>query len=314
MMNNSIRITSLLISALFGTFCIQAQQQTYDLYYLCIGSVYYDKTPSHLETGFKGLFDVQGAGHSARKMASLLDNFGAREGDTLISKEYQYLSSKEILKAVKKIIQKAKRDKAHRPLLVFYYCGHGFSSGLHEDHFIVPGTMTHNYQNFEYEDWGKHLLPSLMIRELLDDSDLPYFMLLDCCYEGKQNAVERITNEMATLFGLQTYQTMEGQVYKILLAMNRMVGPNPVVFSTTAGESVPTVSYTSANGQTEWIGPLCFRTLAFLEALEAPNTPFVLNEWVKALVDPSLAAQPTTQGYTYYYPEESAPIHFIRKP
>ncbi len=312
------RTINLLLALLFLTATSIAQKEKFDLFYTCIGSKHYNKDPFELEGGFLGLNDVKGVDTSAYRMAHLFDQMGAQYGTVLASEKFGFLSQKVMLRSVKKMIKKAKSAQAARPLLIVYYCGHGFTAGLHEDHFIVPGDLTKNYTQFEQEDWYDHLLPSLKIRELLDDTGMPYLLLLDCCYEGKQQPIETIGDKMAERFGLQTYQELEGQVYNILLKLNQMVGPDPVVFSAPANKTVSNVDH-RYRGSLSPVGPMCRRTFLFVAQLQQQESSyFTIADWVQSLTDPLLdlsdEAEPITAPSVTHCTQDDRPTYYLMVP
>lgn len=227
-------------------------QKQYDIYYLSIGSGYYE--PLGKEPKGK-LPDVTAAISSSKLMTKLFDSLGAKSGITLLSTKKKVVTKEEVMTNVDRIIKDAKKGK--NPFIVFYYCGHGFTSGKLKAHFITTGEFFHDTEEFEHEDWLEYALPPLDIREKLSASKIPYMMLIDTCYSGNLENPERLTQSEIDAFGLKKMDDLMGDTYNILIALNQMLGPDPVIFSANAGTPALTLNYKFEDGKTREVGPIC---------------------------------------------------------
>ncbi len=244
----------LLIFLLVVTFNNNAQQSA-TVYYLIIGSAHYSLEYEKYSTGFNGLLNLEAAETSANKMAVLLDSFGAVYGKTIITKANKLLLKHEFFKAVDEIVLKVKNDKKKNPFIVFYYAGHGFSCPQFEGLFLPPGNFVQNPELLDLEKWSKYGIAPLDIHEKFQQAKINHMMLLDCCYEGRQQPDKLPDQSVVKGLGIENVETLMKQTYEILKAMNRMVGPDPVIFSAPVDVSV--VSVPMPYNDNEYVGPLC---------------------------------------------------------
>lgn len=267
-------------------------QTAYNIFYLSIGSGHYKRIFDETPGAYHGLDNMPAAINSALRMAALLDTMGAKKGRVLTSSPGKYLTRRQMLESTKQLIQSVKLSKVKDPLIVFYYCGHGFSNGKSEAHYIPPGDYIKNPRTLNESDLDSTLAP-LDVREMLDESKIHYIMLLDCCYEGEQHAPDRLSPAVVKALGLEQMDELMGDTYKLLVAMNRMVGPDPVVFSTKAGNTVPVVRYRFADGE-QWVGPLCRRSHMVMNEKLAKEARVTVSDFTVMLLSSTLDDKTST--------------------
>lgn len=246
------RVLKVLLGLFFSLPFLIYGQDKYDIHYLSVGSGFYE--PLGKEAPHK-LSDVSSANLSAEMMSKLFDSVGAKKGTSLISTKKKAIRKFDILKAIKQTIKAAKKEK--NPFIFFYFCGHGFTNGELEAHFMATGEFQYNTKNLTYEEWIEASLPPLDIRELLEESKIPYMMLVDTCDDGEKKEMDTFTDFEIESFGLEKADELMKNTYAILIELNRMTGPNPVVFSAKAGTFATILPYTFKDGIIRKVGPIC---------------------------------------------------------
>ena len=71
-----------------------------------------------------------------------------------------------------------------------------------------------------------HTIAQLDIREMLDESNMSYLMLLDFCYDCRQTDPELISQYIIDRTGTDTVNTLMGDVFGIFDAMFTMTWPD----------------------------------------------------------------------------------------
>ncbi len=271
---------TLLLTPLIG-------QTAYTVHVLAIGNGRYIKDPGHLQKGFAGLVDNADAEESAARFAATMSDHGAIRVDTLISRERHFLSRENVLGSVADWTRTVQAAKAINPLLVFYYCGHGFSEGTNYSLFLPPGDLTRDPRKLNAEEWGEVAISPLDIREKMEATGLPYLILLDCCYEGRQKPDPEMPDQyLIDQTGSQAAMDLWSDMIPILKMLNLMRGPDPVLFATRPGKVVETLLHRFEDGET-WVGPLCARSQAVLRAAQLAGTALTLQEYVERMVGSS---------------------------
>ncbi|SHI85451.1 hypothetical protein SAMN02745146_1705 [Hymenobacter daecheongensis DSM 21074] len=269
----------LLISLLLlAAPCALRAQSTFTVYSLCVGSADYLQDFTRFERGFAGFASVPSAAVSARVMHRQLHAYNPGYGDTLISQPAQLISRQQVIASVAKLIRRVKAEKKPNPLLVFYFAGHGLSEGLGWNLFLVPG-------DFRYKI-GSDLLKlsdqTLYAGDVYDAfaaADLPFLLLLDCCYEGKGQNIN--TNEYAYQQSLLQVAELAKNSIAIVRKLNEFEEPNPVFFSTTPGKRIETVPLPGLAQRK--VGPLCCRSLLAFRKLRTTGRAFSLEAYLTLL-------------------------------
>lgn len=257
-MNNKLRSIVFSILWILTIHHKSYSQEQYDIFYFVIGSEHYEQDPKKYDVGFEGLNNLEAANNSAVKMGQLFERMGAKSGRLILSKSTSDINQKLILDQLGGLIKEVKKSKAKNPIIIFYYAGHGFSSGDYKTHFIPPGNFVKNPSLLEWEDWLEYSIAPLDIREILDESKISYMMLLDCCYEGELRQQELVSEEIQDLTGSDEVMDLFGEIGNILDNLNTMTGPDPVIFSCKPGSTVTTDLYDFGEGREE-VAPLCRR-------------------------------------------------------
>lgn len=296
----TIRIALLLVFFSNWSF----SQEKYSIHYISVGSGIYE--PLGKEAPHR-LSDVAAANQSAQMMSELFDSIGAKNGISLISNKKKAIHKTDIMDAVRKTIIASKKDK--NPFIIFYFCGHGFTNGLLEAHFMATGEFQHDHKNLTYEEWIELSLPPLDIRELLDESEIPYLMLIDTCDSGNKQTVETFTDYEVEFLGLDTENELIISTYAILTEMNRMTGPNPVVFSAKAGSVASILSYKFADEKTRKVGPICRKAHIVLN--EKLDDTVSLTDFMVMMLDDNTDEATNTINSFWVFDAEN--LNYIKK-
>jgi hypothetical protein len=248
-----MRIT-LVAAALLGlTACPFASSQTdrYQVYFVAVGSRWYAPSPSKDVHGFG---EIDGANTSATILADGLASGGALYGVKLVSDEGSYVTTADINAAIQTVAAKIRAQKPSNPLFVFYIASHGMSEGIAWSHFSIPGDFGYRGDPNEL-NIDKLSTSTLYAGALVDDLQklkVPFLVLLDSCYDGKEKHFE------PTVLSTEATRNLN-DVGAVLRFMNEFRDTYPVLFSTTPGESVPTVTNPLDPDAQVNIGPLARR-------------------------------------------------------
>ena len=283
-----------------------------DVYYFAVGSGHYSHDPTLLEADFAGLNNVPAAVESTHRVKTLFDSNGAIGGEILISEEetFNFITRKKLFEGLKDALENAKAKNTPNLLFVFYYCGHGFTNGELEAMFIPPGDLHVDPSTLDSESWLNRMISPIEIREIIEDAEIPYMIIMDCCYEGEEKPLERMNPTTATLMGLDAALELEDQVIEIVRSMNRMIGPDPVLFSTLSGNFVETVKFPFTDGNKE-VGPLCRRMHIVYQKLENLEN-FTLMDFMYMMQSDELDSI-THKGVSYWYDQEENAWNYLRK-
>lgn len=282
---------------------INIAQVKNEIYYFSVGSEHYERDQSKVENGFNGLLQVRGVVESAKRIKSLFDTIGAKGGELLVSEDYTFITKEKLFNGLKEAIRNAKKLKLRNPLFVFYYCGHGFTNGELQAMFIPPGDLTRNPKKFTYEEWLENTISPVEIREILEESGLRYMIILDCCYEGDLKEAETLNPKLVDLIGFEIMDDLMKESYKIIIVMNQMSGPDPVLFSAISGKSVPIVKYEFSDGIKK-VGQLCRRMYKiFNEKLK--DSGVTLSDFMVMMQYDDLDTE-TSPAISYWEMDESA--------
>jgi hypothetical protein len=202
------------------------------------------------------------------------------------------------------MISNIKKAKIKNAALFFYYAGHGFSSNKLQALYLPNGEFTRKPGYISMDDWDKYSTVAVDIHSKLQIADIPHLMLFDCCYSGKQDTLRRPSPWEKDNFGLETFDKLLNETNSILTKMFQMVGPDPVVFSTKAGEYVTTVPYVKGN-DTVYVAPLCRRLLLMQQSINPTSVRIDLKFWMSLILDKNF--DPITSSAISYWvsPDEN---------
>jgi hypothetical protein len=297
---------SLLLSGIVLLSLTGKAQQNTSLFYLCVGSEHYTIDFEKYAPGFGGLANLTAATESAKKMATLFNEFGAMNGIVFTSTADSMISKANFSAAVSSLIKMVQKNKAKNPFVVLYYCGHGFSAPRLEAHYIPPGGFTQNPETLSPEEWNTYGIAPLDFHEQLQKAKLNHMILLDCCYEGKQQQNPLPSQAVVKNLGIENVEGFMKNTYELLKDMNRMIGPDPVVFSTKADSSVATVSMPGIKDLT--VGPICRR--AYLIKQKTEGQKLTVRNFTNLLLEKELDA--LTVPCVSFYTEGVENADFIK--
>jgi len=245
--------------------------------------------------------NLEEASVSVDSMKTIFEQWGATKGIILKSSKEKLVNSKDIFYSLDQLVKLIKNSKAKNPCILFYYAGHGFSSKEFQALYLPNGEFTRNPDSLSTEDWEKYSTTAVALHEKLQNVKLPHYMFFDCCYSGKQDKPERLTNWQINNLGLKAFDELPGDTYTIFTAMNQMVGPNPVIFSAKAGDAVATVPLNNVQSDI-YVAPLCRRILMLNK--EVPINPLSnTKEWMNKMLDKNFDTA-TATAVSYWVPED----------
>lgn len=249
-----------------------------DLHVLAIGSEHYANSPNAEYSRFG---DLTGIADGARDVAEALRAAGARRVRLLTSSDDRLVSRLDILRTLDEAIAGAKSSKS--PFLMVYFAGHGVSDGFAWSHFSVPGPMVYRGELetlARADGLERHALFAGEIVDRLDQAKIPYMLILDNCREGRDRSVAG-TRQILGDAG----EDLLGTAQAALRKLNLFEGPNPVLYSTPPGTSVPTAAHPGDEFMS--MGPLGRRILLAFRHRAAGST-MSLGAFVAALTDAKL--------------------------
>jgi len=288
---------SIVLFVLLSNSVMAWQNTARPAYYYIVANAHYSTDYNKFEEGFSGLINVEEAENSADSIELLFKSWGARFGTVLKSTKTSEINSKQLLAGLDRLINTIKSDKVKNPIVYFYYAGHGFSSKKLQALFLPNGDFTRNPDNLTLENWGQYATVALDIHEKLQGAKLQHMMFFDCCYSGMQENMKRLSKQAIENFGLRAMDKLMGDSYKIFEAMYQMVGPDPVIFSTKAGETVVTVPVSAADNAV-YVAPLCRRLLQLRNTY--PGSPVLqLDSWMNKFLNKGF--DPPTSAVVSYW-------------
>jgi len=251
--------------------------QDRDIYFLSVG----------VSENVNSKFDAKGANYSAREMAKLFQENGAKYGISLVSREGKIVTKSDIFLNINKLLEAAK-NTGKNPFIIYYFCGHGISENFGFNHFSVPGDFTGTSKNLIENNFTDDLVYTAEIFDAFDQSDFDFMMLLDNCYKQDDSEV------------LNDYQSTIGKLYSntsgIVKALNQFRKPHPVIFSTVPGTSVQNTQHPFKDLPLS-IGPLARRSLLATKNSDTLN----LSELVEYLIQGEDTK--TKSGISYWEPK-----------
>jgi hypothetical protein len=263
-----------------GVSFASAQGSHYQVYFVAVGSGWYAPAQSNNVHGFS---DIDGANKSAGIVADGLIAGGAMYGIELTADDGSYVTTADIERALKTVEAKIAVQKPVNPVLLFYIASHGMSEGIAWSHFSIPGDFGFrgDPNDLDIDGLSKSALYAGALVDNLEKLHIPFLVLLDSCYDGKEKHFE------PTVLSAEATRNLN-DVGAALRVMNEFRNTYPVLFSTTPGESVVTVTNPLAPGSNVKIGPLARRfSLATTKRL-AGGQAISLSAFIKDMTSAQL--------------------------
>ena len=249
-----------------------------DVVVLAIGSERYASPTTAPQTAFDDLPDIA---VGARDVAELFRRGGARRVRVLVSTASALVSRNDMLAAVDATVTDARAQR--KPLIVVYLAAHGVSEGLGWSQFSIPGPMTYEGELATLarrEAIELHAVAAGDLVDRLKKSGSPYLLILDNCREGREPGDAGVRETLGTQGVMLIDAVRQGT-----RMANQFRGPNPVLFSTEPGKSVPTAEH--PDHPLTSIGPMARRILLWSRRHPAPGA-LSLTTLVADLSDPVL--------------------------
>ncbi len=290
----------MLLITIFSLTCLQSKGQFEGkkIFYIIVSNEHYSLEFEKYEDGFPGLDNLPEANLSAGLVKDIFVQWGATEGFMLKSTSQKFLHSKNIIEAVDLMISNIQKAKINNSALLFYYAGHGFSSKKLQVLYLPNGDFTRKPANISMEDWGKFSTVAVDLHSKLQNANIPHLMLFDCCYSGKQDTLRRPSLWEKENFGLEAFDRLLGESNSIMTKLFQMVGPDPVIFSTKAGESVTTVPF-DIGRDAVYVAPLCRRLILMQRSFFPTNIRTDLKAWMNLMLDKNF--DPLTANAVSYW-------------
>ena len=117
------------------------ERQRSDIYFVAIGNEHY------VGGGAAGLRwpSVPAPVNSATRVAGLLQSSGARFGILVTSDRRHAVTRADMRRAIVDLKKRIRADRPARPLVFFYYMGHGLGDTFNQTLYLVPGDMALGY-------------------------------------------------------------------------------------------------------------------------------------------------------------------------
>ena len=270
-----------------------------DVFVLSIGSGDYAETESSSVFAFP---DNEAAYLGARRVARVFREGGARHVIQLLGRDGEYLTAVDIYTAIDDVAAKARDSRAADPVLIVYFSGHGFSETFGYSLFLAPGDLVIPHAVLDLDETITTVLDvealairaptGLALKETLDATDIPYFLILDTCFETDTN----LDLEALHLVS-QTIADLSRDVSDIIRVLNLPRGPHPVVFSAPPGTlALPEQDPIDRNS---YIAPMARRLVLAAQAAGAAGETLDMAQVVRALTqyDQTLDGEP---GVTWF--------------
>lgn len=255
------------------------------VFVLSIGSGDYAEAES---TDVFAFADNDAAYLGAQRVARAFREGGARHVLQLLGRDGEYLSAADIYTAIDDIAARARDSGAADPTLIVYFSGHGFSESFGYSLFLAPGDLVIPYAALDLDESktittvldgegvGAKAPTGLALKERLDATGIPYFLILDTCFETDAN----IDLESLRLVSEQAAD-LSGDVSDVIRFLNLPRGPHPVVFSAPPGTLA--LPERDPVDESNFIAPMARRLVLAAQAAEARGDTLDLAELVGAL-------------------------------
>jgi hypothetical protein len=166
------------------------------------------------------------------------------------------------------------RSKPRSPLLVVYFAGHGIGEGVAWNHFAVPGNFVYRGapERLDLEGLSRLTLHSASLVDTLEKLKVPFILILDTCYEGKEG---RFDSPVLAGPAIESLRSVAG----ILRYMNEFHGPNPVLFSEEPGKTVDTAP-DPFDTDADSVAPLARRAMIVFKKFQTERVDLTLGEFL----------------------------------
>ncbi|MCG8436164.1 MAG: hypothetical protein MJA83_19270, partial [Gammaproteobacteria bacterium] len=285
-----------------------------NIYYLSVGSGHYINGGT---IDSWGLGKLEGARLGAKRVSEILSRSGAVYGIELLSHSQLYVTSGDVTATLSKVIKEANADSTNNAFIVIYLAGHGLSEGISWNQFLIPGNVRFYAEQILEDEGNRDILKIgdieliaeatiwiTAIDERLNESGIPYLLLIDACQEGEEQ------NFKSPVLSLTVQENLQA-ITDVLRRMNQFHHGNPVLFSARPGEfthTVPDVRVLEIDGirvPVNSIAPLARRFTLVYDYAVSEKKSLSLKELVEFLTDPELDSE-TTAAITYATEESNA--------
>lgn len=232
------------------------------IYYLSVGvDAYADPAHTPKLAGAKAKYypSPKGLETSAVLVANTLEQWEATAGLILVSKPGRYVTRRDVLDRIDRVIRLARDDPS--AFIVLYFAGHGLSEGMAFNHFSVPGDYVGPADVGDTEWMAKHTIFAGDAVDALKASGKRFMVLFDNCYPAD------VVSWKSQLLSVENQRNLTDAT-NALRFMNEFRLPNPVLFSTQPGRSVSQVS-SPVPGLKAAVGPLARRLYLAQQALKS---------------------------------------------
>jgi hypothetical protein len=295
-------------------------QERFDVFFVAVGSSHY--VVPH-EDGVTGMENIPGAAKSAEAVAYLLERGGSTFGVTLVSDSSHFVGRDDVFQALSRVYNEIVKTHPARPLVVFYFAGHGVSEGITWNHFSLPGNFAYRGDLSEIVSLHATELESIAIYAdtwvpWMMQRAVPFLVLLDTCYEGTPGDFywkpvfprpddDRPcpTDPIGAAFcadlkkRLSPYSKFDDQMAETVKGFNgladnfrksnRFENTYPVLFSTEPGSTVQTVADPfNPDPRETAVAPLARRAMLILTPALRRRQSLSLEEFIKEMKSPNL--------------------------
>jgi hypothetical protein len=287
-------------------------QDKFDVFYVAIGSGSY--AASHLDR-VKGLPEIPGAAKSAKAVANLLSQGGSIFGVTLVSDDTHFVTRADMADALSAVLDDIRTTHPRHPLFVVYFAGHGIADGYSWEHFLLPGNVVYNDELpsivFHYSPTMLEVtLGAATLVDWLRQANVPFLVLLDTCYEGKQadfiwkpiappKTSEGCRNDITGfcqefMKNMQGAEKFDAQMEEMTASLNEMLAnyrranrfenTYPVLLSAEPGQIASTVADPfNDDPQEDAVAPLARRAMIILGSVIQHHRVLSLRSFLKQM-------------------------------
>jgi hypothetical protein len=242
----------------------QAPAEAYELHYLSVGNSEYQDNQ----------LELPDANWNARQIAEYLQQAGAVDGITLVSKQGAYVTRDDVLGALSEMASKAKAGRD--PLVVYYFIGHGMAQGEGFNHVSFAG----DYALSDPAEVARSraIIATQEVKQFLNEQHLPYILILDnCYYRESEGAVQMFSRGIQASFG------------KAAETLDRALSTSPesaiVLYAAKHGHYVQMLPHPW--NERHSIGPLGRRLLLLLKATFESEKDLSIGRFLEQMNDPT---------------------------
>ena len=259
---------------------LSSQAQQYQVFFVSVGSGWYAAPNGNDLHGFSR---IPGANKSAEIVANSLAAGGAEYGVQLTSDDQRFVTVADINKAIQTVASKIAGAKPANPFFVFYMASHGMTEGIAWSHFSIPGDLVYrgNPDNLNIDGLSNGALYAGSLVDELERLRIPFLVIFDSCSDGQEKHFE------PTVLSAKATRSLN-EVGAVLRVMNEFRNTYPVLFSTTPGKSVVTVTNPLAPDSVVTIAPLARRFSLSVEPSLKKGLPISLSSFLTKMLSAQL--------------------------